>query len=112
MGGLISGPGSGTSDSILAMLSNGEFVQNASAVSKYGVSFMNSINSGTYRPNLPAMAGANSIPAGVGAGTGEAVYNINVNVMSNADADEIAKTVMNSIKRLESTTSTNRRIKV
>jgi len=112
MGGLISGPGSGTSDSILAMLSNGEFVQNASAVSKYGVSFMNSINSGTYRPNLPAMAGANSIPAGIGAGTGEAVYNINVNVMSNADADEIAKTVMNSLQRLQATTSTNRRIKV
>ena len=34
-GGLITGPGSGTSDSIPAMLSNGEFVMTAAATSKY-----------------------------------------------------------------------------
>lgn len=34
-GGLITGPGTGTSDSIPAMLSNGEFVMTAAATSKY-----------------------------------------------------------------------------
>lgn len=43
-GGRISGPGTGTSDSILAWLSNGEFVHSASAVSYYGHAFMNAIN--------------------------------------------------------------------
>lgn len=44
-GGYISGPGSATSDSIMARLSNGEFVQNAAAVSHYGRDFMEAINS-------------------------------------------------------------------
>lgn len=44
-GGAINGPGSGTSDSIPAMLSNGEFVVNAASASKYR-SLLESINSG------------------------------------------------------------------
>ena len=44
MGGLVSGPGGKKSDSIPAMLSRGEFVVRASAVDKYGVDFLNSIN--------------------------------------------------------------------
>ena len=43
-GGFISGPGTGTSDSIPARLSNGEYVVKASAVDQYGVAMMNSIN--------------------------------------------------------------------
>jgi TP901 family phage tail tape measure protein len=43
-GGPIYGPGSTTSDSIPAMLSNGEYVIQASAVSKYGVGFFNALN--------------------------------------------------------------------
>jgi TP901 family phage tail tape measure protein len=43
-GGYVSGRGSGTSDSIPAMLSNGEFVVKASAVGTYGVDFLNAIN--------------------------------------------------------------------
>ncbi|WP_435658077.1 tape measure protein [Brucella pituitosa] len=35
-GGYVSGPGTGTSDSIMAMLSNGEFVMNAEATKLYG----------------------------------------------------------------------------
>lgn len=45
-GGAIAGPGTGTSDSIPAMLSNGEFVVRASQASKYR-SLLESINSGT-----------------------------------------------------------------
>lgn len=44
-GGEVAGPGGPRSDAIPAMLSNGEYVMNASAVSKYGSGFMNMINS-------------------------------------------------------------------
>jgi TP901 family phage tail tape measure protein len=43
-GGFVSGRGSGTSDSIPAMLSNGEYVIQANAVARYGTDFMNSLN--------------------------------------------------------------------
>jgi hypothetical protein len=43
-GGYISGPGTSTSDSIPARLSDGEYVIKASAVDQYGVGMMNSIN--------------------------------------------------------------------
>jgi hypothetical protein len=43
-GGHITGPGSGTSDSIPAYLSAGEYVVNAKAVNKYGTAMMDHIN--------------------------------------------------------------------
>jgi hypothetical protein len=43
-GGLVKGPGTGTSDSITARLSNGEFVMSAASVSTYGTDFMNALN--------------------------------------------------------------------
>ena len=43
-GGLITGAGTGTSDSILSWLSNGEFVMTAAAVSKYGSNFFDNLN--------------------------------------------------------------------
>lgn len=43
-GGYITGPGTGTSDSIPAWLSNGEYVMRAAAVRKYGLDFMHRIN--------------------------------------------------------------------
>jgi hypothetical protein len=45
-GGEVRGPGTGTSDSIRAWLSNGEFVQPTMAVNKYGLAFMNAIKLG------------------------------------------------------------------
>src|SRR5690606_4037527 len=45
-GGPVNGPGSKTSDSIPARLSNGEYVMQAKAVDKFGVNFMNSVNQG------------------------------------------------------------------
>lgn len=64
-GGYISGAGNGTSDSIPAMLSNGEYVMRASAVSKYGVDFMNAINGMQSSRPMPASTG--STVAGLGA---------------------------------------------
>lgn len=46
-GGYVSGAGTGKSDSIPAMLSNGEYVINADAVRRVGVSALNRINQGT-----------------------------------------------------------------
>ena len=43
-GGMIRGPGSGTSDSILARLSNGEFVMRAAAVRHYGPELLAMMN--------------------------------------------------------------------
>lgn len=50
-GGRVTGPGTGTSDSILARLSNGEFVMRARAVRKWGVGMLSRLNAG-----LPAFA--------------------------------------------------------
>ena len=43
-GGSVRGPGSGTSDSILARVSNGEYVMKAAAVRHYGLQKMSAIN--------------------------------------------------------------------
>jgi len=47
-GGRISGAGTSRSDSIPAMLSNGEYVVNAAAVDRVGVSFLDMVNRGKY----------------------------------------------------------------
>jgi methyl-accepting chemotaxis protein len=68
-GGYISGPGSGTSDSILAlmgsgaaaMVSNTEYVMRAAAVAKYGVGFMDAVNTGRLR--LPGFAKGGKLTA-------------------------------------------------
>ena len=45
-GGRVHGPGSGTSDSVPAMLSNGEYVVRSAAVNRVGVGTLNAINNG------------------------------------------------------------------
>lgn len=54
-GGLLRGPGSGTSDSILARVSNGEYVVRAAAVRRLGLANMHTINQGRL-PDLRAAA--------------------------------------------------------
>lgn len=60
-GGKVRGPGTETSDSIWARLSNNEFVMRAKAVRKYGVSLMNSINEGRFKVPKFNMGGLNVI---------------------------------------------------
>ncbi len=45
-GGFVSGPGGPTSDRIQALLSNGEYVIRAASVKKFGLGYMDAINSG------------------------------------------------------------------
>ena len=72
-------------DTVPAMLTPGEFVVRKYAVDKFGVDNLKAINSGTY--------------------TGGSVYNsydINVNVRTDANPDQIAKAVMMQIRQIDS----------
>jgi hypothetical protein len=72
------------SDVVPAMLTPGEFVMSKYAVSSFGADNLKAINRGTYG--------------------GESVYNyeVNISVKSDADADQIARTVMAQIKQVDS----------
>jgi hypothetical protein len=71
-GGRVVGPGTGTSDSIPALVSNGEYVVKADAVRKYGVAMFDRINASrfasgglagfTYTPSGQAVLGGPSDP--------------------------------------------------
>jgi uncharacterized coiled-coil DUF342 family protein len=61
-GGLVTGPGTATSDSIAARLSNGEYVVKANAVQYYGVDFMNALNNMSLQSR--SLGGANISVAG------------------------------------------------
>lgn len=52
VGGYVSGPGTSTSDSIPARLSNGEYVINAAAVSRIGVDVLDRLNGAISAPNI------------------------------------------------------------
>lgn len=65
-GGFISGAGTSTSDSIPAMLSNGEYVMKASAVRRIGVPTLNSLNTGRYHFADGGYVGGNKLePSGI-----------------------------------------------
>jgi len=71
-------------DTVPAMLSPGEFVMSKYAVDSYGVEKMKAINSGT--------------------SVGDSVYNYNlsVNVKSDANPDQIARTIIAQIQQIDS----------
>jgi hypothetical protein len=56
-GGAIAGPGTGTSDSIPALISNGEYVIRASSVRKYGLGLFDRLNTGRFAAGGTAFAG-------------------------------------------------------
>lgn len=66
-GGRIFGPGTGTSDSVPAMLSDGEYVVNAQATSR-NLPLLESINSGA---SLPRFATGGMVGGGAGGGFGD-----------------------------------------
>jgi hypothetical protein len=71
-------------DTVPAMLSPGEFVVRKYAVDNFGADNLRAINTGKY--------------------SGESVYNyeVNINVKSDANADQIARAVMTQIKQVDS----------
>lgn len=72
-GGPIRGPGTSTSDSILARLSRGEYVLRAAAVKKYGLDFLNQLNAG----RLPGFATGGLVSSGAAGSSGTPV-NLNL----------------------------------
>ncbi|WP_438478956.1 hypothetical protein [Streptomyces asiaticus] len=70
-GGPIAGPGTGTSDSILAMVSNGEFVMRAKAVARYGVRFMRALNEGRLHLGQAQASASSSAAGSAASGTGD-----------------------------------------
>lgn len=102
-GGSVSGPGTGTSDSILSWLSNGEFVLKAAAVRRYGLGFLHRLNNmqlpafasgGLVTPSVPSLSAESG-----GAASGAPLY-ITLNgqqyqaTVSGSDAPSFRKALM------------------
>ena len=62
-GGNVTGPGTGTSDSIPAMLSNGEYVIKADSVKKYGIDTFDALNAQRFAAGGPANTSAMITPS-------------------------------------------------
>ena len=115
--GMITGPGSGTSDSIPAMLSNGEYVINAAAVKNIGVPMLNRINGMAKgglatRFDIPKYATGGRIMYGEGgeARSSNALYNINVTLNgTNMNPDDVAKAISREMKLREAASGIGRR---
>ena len=83
-GGYITGPGTGTSDSIPAMLSNGEYVIRSEAVDRIGVGTLNAINAG----QIPRFADGGSVGDTTESGAGGGVINLHVSALDAASFDD------------------------
>lgn len=107
-GGLVTGPGTSTSDSIPARLSHGEYVVNARSVSRFGVAFLDAINGLAAGPRIEggrlAFAAGGLVPAA----PAQPATNQNIRIVNvidpamaadylNSSAGE--RTVMNLIQR-------------
>ena len=105
-GGTVDGPGTGTSDSIPAMLSNGEYVLNAHAVDRLGVPFLNGLNTGRLRGfasgGLVGSGGAYNRPASVASSSSSTSSSITLNVSAldaSSFADFLARGGMQVLKQ-------------
>jgi TP901 family phage tail tape measure protein len=116
MGGYISGAGNGTSDSIPAMLSNGEYVINAKSVQAAGIPMLDRINKmamGGPVYDVPAysMGGRVKYNAGGLANTSNSLYNINVTLNgTDLDANDVAKAIDNQMRLREAMNGRGRNI--
>jgi hypothetical protein len=109
-GGVVGG--FGNYDNVPAILTPGEFVIRREAVEKYGRNFFAGLNSTIYntKPDLSSPSYSVSTPTykdtTKDAEGGKVMYNnsyqINVNVKSESDPDQIARTVVDQIKRVDS----------
>ena len=109
-GGYVRGPGTSTSDSIPAMLSNGEFVMPADAVRKFGVGFFERLRNLSMPGSMMQMAGGGMVgmPAlasmgGSSSSTMNNTFNINVPPGStpNQTASMVQSKVLQSLRRQE-----------
>ena len=106
-GGYISGPGTSTSDSIPARLSNGEYVLNASAVKAIGIGTLDALNYQRYASGgLVRKYEATSLPTKFDSGQGKVTYLQTVNLKmygtgsSSVDAQLAANKIRSSSNAL------------
>ena len=85
-GGYISGPGTATSDSIPALLSNGEYVIKAAAVSQYGRGFFESLNARRFASGGYVGGGAPAMAMGGG--------NLRVEIVNNGSPAKVENASM------------------
>jgi len=116
-GGYISGPGTPTSDSIPAMLSNGEYVINAKSVQAAGLPMLDSINrmaaGGLVSYNVPTMSTGGRVRFSEGglASSSSSLYNINVQLNgTNLTADDVAASIHREMRLREMASGVNRRV--
>lgn len=86
-GGRIRGPGTGTSDSVLARLSDGENVITAKATNYYGQRFMDDVNA----MRLPRFADGGRVGGGSGAAAGSGAPIINITNNSSSEVSASAR---------------------
>lgn len=105
-GGSVAGPGTGTSDSVPAMLSNGEYVLNAQAVDRLGVPFLNGLNTGRLRGfasgGLVGSGGAYNHPVNAASSSSSRSNSITLNVSAldaSSFADFLARGGMQVLKQ-------------
>ena len=117
VGGYISGPGTSTSDSIPAMLSNGEYVINARSVQAAGIPMLDRINKMAMgglvtKFDVPSSSmGRMKYAAGGMASSSNSLYNINVNVAgTNANPNDIARAISQEMRLREAMNGVGRRI--
>ncbi len=116
-GGYVSGPGTPTSDSIPAMLSNGEYVINAKSVQAAGLPMLDSINrmaaGGMVKYNVPQMSSGGRVRFNQGglASSSSSMYNINVQLNgTNLTADDVAASIHKEMRLREMAAGVNRRV--
>lgn len=95
-GGAVSGPGTSTSDSISARLSDGEFVINADAVKKYGQGLFESLNAKKFAMGGPVSRFANGgsvrgYASGGAVTSAQAVPNVEINVNNQTGTNTTAE---------------------
>ena len=116
-GGGVYGPGTGTSDSIPAMLSNGEYVIRAASVQAIGVPALDKINKlaggGMVRYDIPKYSGGGRVRFNDGgfASSSNSLYNINVELNgTNLTADDVAASIHREMRIREMAAGVNRRV--
>jgi len=116
-GGGVYGPGTGTSDSIPAMLSNGEYVIRAASVQAVGVPMLDKINKlaggGMVSYDIPKYSGGGRVRFADGglASSSSSLYNINVQLNgTNLTADDVAASIHKEMRLREMASGVNRRV--
>lgn len=97
-GGKVEGPGTETSDSIPAMLSDGEYVINAQAARGIGYDTLDALNSGSYY-SFAGLASDFSDDYSAASGGGVTIQKQEFIINNEMDAQDIGRVLMQSIRR-------------